>query len=92
MNTKLNAFFIATFIPFFALSQIDNKVLEELSFRNIGPAGMSGRITSIDVDPSTNNIIYAGSASGGLWRSLNAGQSWNSIWDDQPTAGLVLSS
>ena len=88
MNIKLTAFFIATFIPFFAFSQIDNKVLEELSFRNIGPAGMSGRITSIDVDPSTNNIIYAGSASGGLWRSRNAGQSWNSIWDEQPTAGI----
>ena len=88
MNIKLTTFFIATFIPFFAFSQIDNKILEGLSFRNIGPAGMSGRITSIDVDPSTNNIIYAGSASGGLWRSLNAGQSWNSIWDDQPTAGI----
>ena len=88
MNIKLTTFLIATFVPFFAFSQIDNKILEGLSFRNIGPAGMSGRITSIDVDPSTNNIIYAGSASGGLWRSLNAGQSWNSIWDDQPTAGI----
>ena len=64
-------------------AQIENKVLEGMSFRNIGPAGMSGRITSIDVDPDNSDIIYAGSASGGLWRSINAGQSWKSIWDDQ---------
>ena len=38
--------------------------------RNIGPAGMSGRITAIDVDMK-NNIIYGGAASGGVWKSIN---------------------
>lgn len=74
--------------PYFLSAQISEKVLEDLSFRNIGPAGMSGRVTSIDVDPTNSDMIYAGTASGGVWRSENAGQSWNSIWDNQPTSGI----
>ena len=62
--------------------------LEQMRFRNIGPAGMSGRVTSIDVNPLNDNHIYVGTASGGVWMSENAGQSWTSIWDDQPTAGI----
>ena len=67
---------------------ISPDVLEEMKFRSIGPAGMSGRVTSIDVNPLNDNHIFVGTASGGVWVSENAGQSWTSIWDDQPTAGI----
>ena len=67
---------------------ISPDVLEDMKFRNIGPAGMSGRVTSIDVNPLNDNHIFVGTASGGVWVSENAGQSWTSIWDDQPTAGI----
>ena len=63
-------------------------LLKNLKFRSIGPAGMSGRVTAIDVDPRDERIIYAGSASGGLWKSSNAGQSWTSIWDEQPNPSI----
>ena len=63
-------------------------LLENLKFRNIGPAGMSGRVTAIDVDPLHPEVIYVGSASGGLWRSVNGGHSWASLWDDQPNASI----
>jgi photosystem II stability/assembly factor-like uncharacterized protein len=67
---------------------ISPDVLEDMKFRSIGPAGMSGRVTSIDVNPLNDNHIFVGTASGGVWVSENAGQSWTSIWDDQPTAGI----
>ena len=67
---------------------IESSVLEDMKFRNIGPAGMSGRVTCIDVNPLNDNHIFIGTASGGVWVSENAGQSWTSIWDDQPTAGI----
>ncbi len=51
--------------------------------RNIGPAGMSGRITAIDVDLSNQDKIYVGSASGGVWLSENGGISWEPIFDEQ---------
>lgn len=48
--------------------------------RNIGPAGMSGRITAIDVVSSDPDVMYAGSASGGLWKSTSGGVDWKPIF------------
>lgn len=56
--------------------------------RNIGPAGMSGRITTIDVVLSDPNIIYLGAASGGVWKTENSGNSWTPVFDDQPTQNI----
>ena len=61
---------------------------KNLNFRNIGPAGMSGRVTAIDVDLSDTDRIYAGTASGGVWLSENGGISWKPIFDDQPTLSI----
>lgn len=66
---------------------IDLAKFKGMSVRNIGPAGMSGRVTAIDVD-KVNNIIYVGTASGGLWKSENSGVSWKPIFDDQPTQSI----
>jgi photosystem II stability/assembly factor-like uncharacterized protein len=68
--------------------QFDVKNFEAMKFRNIGPAGMSGRITAIDVDLSNPDRIFAGSASGGLWLSENGGTSWKPIFDDQSTQAI----
>src|SRR6187397_1869701 len=57
--------------------------------RNIGPAGMSGRITTIDVVFENPNIIYLGAASGGVWKTENSGSSWTPICDEQPTQNIV---
>ena len=56
--------------------------------RNIGPAGMSGRITSIDAVISNPNIIYVGAASGGVWKTENSGHNWTPVFDDQPLQNI----
>ncbi|MDH7447145.1 WD40/YVTN/BNR-like repeat-containing protein [Aquimarina sp. 2201CG14-23] len=56
--------------------------------RNIGPGGMSGRVTSIDVVISNPDIIYAGTASGGLWKSTSGGIKWNPVFDKEVTASI----
>ena len=50
-----------------------------LKIASVGPATVSGRILSIAVDPYNENIAYAGSASGGVWKTVNMGGSWNSV-------------
>lgn len=56
--------------------------------RNIGPAGMSGRITTIDGVVSNPNIIYIGAASGGVWKTENGGHSWTPVFEEQPTQNI----
>lgn len=67
---------------------LDFDSLENLKIRNIGPANMSGRITTIDVLTSNPKIMYVGAASGGVWKSENGGSAWNPIFDDQPTQNI----
>lgn len=52
---------------------IDLDHFEALAPRSIGPAGMSGRVTTIDVVNAQPNRIYIGTASGGVWYSGSGG-------------------
>ena len=61
---------------------------KNLKPRAIGPSGMSGRITSIDALQTNTNIIYLGAASGGVWKTENAGANWLPIFDAQPTQNI----
>ncbi|RYY96717.1 MAG: hypothetical protein EOO11_12780 [Chitinophagaceae bacterium] len=56
--------------------------------RNFGPSSMSGRVTCIDVVNSDPNTWYIGSASGGVWKTANAGGSWAPLFDEQPTLNI----
>jgi len=50
--------------------------------RQIGPAVMSGRISDIAVVSDKPEIIYVGTAGGGVWKSISAGADFNPIFDD----------
>mgnify|MGYP003646261477 CR=1 FL=1 len=54
----------------------------DLTARHIGPALMSGRINDLEMHPTNPRIIYAGTAGGGVWKSNNAGTTFNPIFDD----------
>lgn len=76
-------------VPIYVNGQTsDLSLVKNLEPRNIGPAGMSGRITAIDAVTSNPDIIYAGSASGGLWKSTSGGVTWEPIFENQPTASI----
>ncbi len=67
----------------FAVSaqQVNVDLLKNMKPRNIGPGGMSGRVTAIDVITNQPNVIYAGTASGGLWKSESGGTDWQPVFD-----------
>ncbi len=54
-----------------------------LKMRNIGPAYMSGRVADIAVDQTDPGTWYVGIASGGVWKTVNAGTTWEPIFDDE---------
>ena len=63
-------------------------LVKNMTPRNIGPGGMSGRVTSIDVVNSNPDIMYVGTASGGLWKSTSGGIKWDPIFDKEITASI----
>jgi photosystem II stability/assembly factor-like uncharacterized protein len=57
--------------------------LQAFSFRNIGPAFLSGRIADIAIHPENDNIWYVAVGSGGVWKTENAGTTWTPLFDQQ---------
>jgi photosystem II stability/assembly factor-like uncharacterized protein len=54
-----------------------------LKMRNIGPAINSGRVSDFAVQPDAHHIIYVATASGNLWKTINAGTTWEPIFDKE---------
>ena len=85
---KIILLLLLSFPAFLAAQKLNTDLVKNMEPRNIGPAGMSGRITAIDAVTSNPDIIYAGSASGGLWKSTSGGIDWKPVFEDQPTASI----
>lgn len=51
----------------------------------IGPRNVNGRVKALAVHPTDPNTVYAGAASGGVWKSTDGAQSWRPLWDQQDT-------
>jgi photosystem II stability/assembly factor-like uncharacterized protein len=60
---------------------VSAEAIAGLRARSIGPAMTSGRVMSVAVHPDDPAIIYVGTASGGLWKSVSGGASWSPIMD-----------
>ena len=59
----------------------DNRYSQDLKWRNIGPANMMGRIAAVDALNSDYRHVVVASASGGVFKSTNAGLSWEAIFE-----------
>ncbi len=66
----------------------DSSLLKEISFRNIGPSVMSGRVVDMDVNPADPTEFYVAYATGGLWYTRNNGQSLVPIFDKENVIGI----
>ncbi len=69
-------------------AQIDPEMLAGMAARSIGPAGMSGRIADIEAVESNPEIVYVGTATGGVWKSANGGLTFEPLFDDQPVHAI----
>ena len=79
---------VTSFIANFACADIDADLFAGLKARGIGPAGNSGRVTSIDVVESNTDTIYIGAAAGGVWKSVDAGFNWDPVFDSEDIASI----
>jgi len=87
MKNSLLIFVLLITQSFFA-QDFSMDLVKNMKPRNIGPGGMSGRVTSIDVVHNNPDIMYVGTASGGLWKSTSGGIKWSPIFDNEVTASI----
>lgn len=82
-------------IPGRVLDSERNRVADELQafpgpaqWEFAGPSNIGGRMTSLVCDPVNPDRVIAGAAGGGLWRSNDAGRSWEVLWHKEPSLNI----
>ena len=69
--------------------QMENQSrFQNVTFENVGPTVMSGRVVDIDVNPDNPTEFYVGYGSGGLWYTNNNGMSFSPVMDAAPTQNV----
>jgi photosystem II stability/assembly factor-like uncharacterized protein len=94
MIRKLISFFFILAVASIAAAQtpaikFDSETISGLGARNIGSAAMSGRISAIAaVWEGQRLTVYLGSASGGVWKSVNGGTTYKPVFDKQSVQSI----
>ncbi len=66
---------------------VDAKLFSDMRWREIGPmrAGRTRALAGVASQPAT---FYFGAVNGGVWKTTDSGQTWQSLWDEQPTGSI----
>lgn len=67
---------------------MQSSLVKNVTFTNIGPTVMSGRVSDVSVNPNNSAEFYVGYASGGLWYTNNNGTTFTPVLDNSPTQNI----
>ncbi len=70
------------------LAMKEQSLFKDLKWRFIGPEIMSGRVTDVGVPRGRKYTIYAASASGGVWKTVNEGTTWEPIFEEAASTSI----
>jgi photosystem II stability/assembly factor-like uncharacterized protein len=62
---------------------LEESLIKNIPFRNVGPTIMNGRVVDLAVDPKDPTHFYVAYASGGLWETKNEGASFEPLFDNE---------
>jgi photosystem II stability/assembly factor-like uncharacterized protein len=69
--------------------KFDSATVSGLPARNIGSAAMSGRVSAVDaIDQDGRITVFVGSASGGIWKSVNGGTTYKPVFDRESVQSI----
>ena len=61
---------------------------KKMQWRNVGPDLISGRVTEVAGLPGNKNVIFASFATGGFWKTVDAGETWMPLTDQLGTLSI----
>uniref|UniRef100_UPI0040485611 WD40/YVTN/BNR-like repeat-containing protein n=1 Tax=Roseivirga sp. TaxID=1964215 RepID=UPI0040485611 len=85
-NMKIASFMLVIIglsTHFSQAQKIPTNVADKIYFRQIGPTRQGGRYVDFAIVDEATKVIYAATASGGVWKTVNNGISWESIFDNE---------
>src|ERR1700755_87264 len=90
MIARRRIFLLAAFVLSVVLAaqaKVDPKLYSDMKGREIGPmrAGRTRALAGVPAEPAT---FYLGAVNGGVWKTTDAGATWNSVWDGEPTGSI----
>lgn len=71
-----------------AVQRMTDSTFVGFQFRSIGPALMSGRIADIALQPDDPNVWYVAVGSGGVWKTVNAGTTWDPVFEKESSYSI----
>src|SRR5947209_4747317 len=67
---------------------LDSATLAGFRWRSIGPANMAGRVTDVEGVPGSPKIFYVTTATGGIWKTINAGTTFIPLFDKEKVISM----
>ncbi|MBL8982382.1 MAG: hypothetical protein JNL26_09355 [Gemmatimonadetes bacterium] len=89
MRASLHAALLLAALAHIAVAQVpDSATRAGLRWRSIGPVNMAGRVTDVEAEPGSSKVFYVAGATGGLWKTVNAGNTFFPLWERGPIASI----
>ena len=73
-------------VPAQSLADLREDFFSGSDFRYVGPVG--NRVSAVVGEPGNANVYYFGAASGGVFKSEDAGHTWRPVFDDQEAQSI----
>lgn len=86
--TPIAAALLAVSFGAAAAQQLDEEYAEAMTWRSVGPANMSGRVTDVEGLPSPSKTFYVAAAAGGIWKTTNNGVTFRPIFQNERVVSL----
>ena len=73
-----------------AAQTLDSASIAGMRWRNVGPANFMGRVSDVVGIPGPSKTLYVAAAGGGIWKSMNNGQTWRPLFDDKRVISMGM--
>src|SRR5580693_5463584 len=70
------------------IAAMPQATINSAGWTSLGPGNVGGRTRSLVINPQNPNIMYAGAVTGGVWKSSDGGQTWNTSTDMLPVLNV----